>query len=100
MIYLQQVCDFVLYCQYIQGIFSGYWSQIVFWVISAPHALHVGITGTGLESGQNILKKKVFLLFFFLEFLLPLHFIEKNPITLNGFMPEFSASVWCFCLPF
>jgi hypothetical protein len=35
-----------------------------------------------------------------LEFLLPLHFIKKNPITLNGFMPEFSASVWCFCRPF
>jgi hypothetical protein len=79
MIYLQQVCDFVLYCQYIQGIFSGYWSQIVFWVISAPHALHVGITGTGLESGQNILKKKVFLLFFFWNFFCLFILLKKTP---------------------
>jgi hypothetical protein len=73
---------------------------MVFWVISAPHALHVGITGTGLESGQNILKKKVFLLFSFWNFFCLFMLLKKNPITLNGFMPEFSASVWCFCRPF
>jgi hypothetical protein len=53
---------------------------MVFWVISAPHALHVGITGTGLESGQNILKKKVFLLFFlFWNFFCLFMLLKKTP---------------------